>query len=121
MQFGHEQLDVYQVSIRHVSWAYEVAKGLQGIDRHERDQLMRASQSIPLNIAEGNGKGTNADRRRFFEIARGSALEAQRFRTVWRPAGCRLRLRQRQRVPTRPCYGGLTPPQMADIIQISVS
>jgi four helix bundle protein len=28
-----------------------------------------------LNIAEGNGEGTNADRRRFFEIARGSALE----------------------------------------------
>jgi len=28
-----------------------------------------------LNIAEGNGQGTNADRRRFFAIARGSALE----------------------------------------------
>jgi four helix bundle protein len=31
--------------------------------------------SIPLNIAEGNGQGTNVDRRRFFECARGSALE----------------------------------------------
>jgi hypothetical protein len=29
----------------------------------------------PLNIAEGNGKATDGDRRRFFEIARGSALE----------------------------------------------
>jgi four helix bundle protein len=75
MQFGHEQLDVYQISIRYVTWAYETAKRLRGIDRHARDQLLRASQSIPLNIAEGNGKGTNADRRRFFEIARGSALE----------------------------------------------
>jgi hypothetical protein len=28
MQFGHEQLDVYQVSIRYVAWAYEVAKSL---------------------------------------------------------------------------------------------
>jgi four helix bundle protein len=52
-----------------------VAKSLKGCDRPARDQLLRASQSIPLNIAEGNGKGTNADRRRFFEIARGSALE----------------------------------------------
>ncbi len=34
---------------------------------------LRASQSIPLNIAEGNGKATDADRRRYFEIARGSA------------------------------------------------
>ena len=75
MQFGHEQLDVYRVSIRSVSWAYDVAGGLKGVDRHARDQLLRASQSIALNIAEGNGKGTNADRRRFFEIARGSALE----------------------------------------------
>jgi len=75
MQFGHEQLDVYRILIRYVAWAYETAKPLKGIDRHARDQLLRASQSIPLNIAEGNGKGTNADRRRFFEIARGSALE----------------------------------------------
>jgi four helix bundle protein len=36
---------------------------------------LRASPSIPLIIAEGNGKGTNADRRRYVEIARGSALE----------------------------------------------
>ena len=75
MQFGHEQLDVYRLSIDYVAWAYALAKQLSGVDRHARDQLLRASQSIPLNIAEGNGKGTNADRRRFFEIARGSALE----------------------------------------------
>jgi four helix bundle protein len=52
-----------------------VAKSLKGNDRPARDQLLRASQAIPLNSAEGNGKGTNADRRPFFEIARGSALE----------------------------------------------
>ena len=38
-------------------------------------QLDRASTSIPLNIAEGNGKFTAPDRCRFFDIARGSALE----------------------------------------------
>jgi four helix bundle protein len=76
MQFGHEQLDVYRISIRYVAWAYETAKPLKGIDRHTRDQLLRASQSIPLNIAGGNGKRPNADRRRFFEIARGSTLES---------------------------------------------
>ena len=75
MPFGHEQLDVYRLAIEYVAWAYTLAKDLSGVDRHARDQLLRASQSIPLNIAEGNGKGTNADRRRFFEIARGSALE----------------------------------------------
>ncbi len=75
MKFGHEQLDAYRLAIEYVAWAYKLANGLKGADRHIRDQLLRASHSIPLNIAEGNGKGTSADRRRFFEIARGSALE----------------------------------------------
>ncbi|MGD8307235.1 MAG: four helix bundle protein, partial [Ignavibacteria bacterium] len=39
------------------------------------NQLDRASTSIPLNIAEGNGKFTSKDRCRYFDIARGSALE----------------------------------------------
>jgi four helix bundle protein len=40
-----------------------------------KDQLDRASTSIPLNIAEGNGKYTPKDRCRFSDIAHGSALE----------------------------------------------
>ena len=40
-----------------------------------KDQLDRASTSIPLNIAEGNGKWSSRDRCRFLEIARGSAVE----------------------------------------------
>ena len=39
------------------------------------DQIDRASTSIPLNIAEGNGKYSSKDRCRYFDIARGSALE----------------------------------------------
>ena len=39
------------------------------------DQLDRASTSIPLNIAEGNAKYTAPDRCRYFDTARGSALE----------------------------------------------
>lgn len=79
MKFGHDSLDVYKLSIRFVCDAFVLCKQLEGVDRHARDQLLRASQSIPLNNAEGNGKGTFADRRRFFEIARGSSLESAAF------------------------------------------
>jgi four helix bundle protein len=73
--FDHERLDVYKVSLEFVAWVFERADRLRGHFRHARDELIRASQSIPRNIAEGNGKRSLADRRRFFEIARGSALE----------------------------------------------
>ena len=75
MTFGHERLDVYRLAIEYVGWTYRLCERLKGSHRNAKDQRLRASQAIPLNIAEGNGKATEADRRRFFEIARGSALE----------------------------------------------
>ena len=82
MGLSHEKLDVYRLSIGYVTWVFEKAKALAGIHRPARDQWLRASQSIPLNIAEGNGKTSQADRRRYFEIARGSALECAAIQDV---------------------------------------
>lgn len=72
--FDHEKLDVYQASIAFVTWANDLLETLpRTLAVH--GQLDRASTSIPLSIAEGNGKFTAPDRCRFFDIARGSALE----------------------------------------------
>jgi four helix bundle protein len=73
--FDHEKLDVYKTSLEFIAWVYFRIEKLTGSQRFARDELIRASQSIPRNIAEGNGKRSLADRKRFFEIARGSALE----------------------------------------------
>lgn len=73
-QFDHEKLTVYQRSIDFVAWADGLLETLPGTLAVSK-QLDRASTSIPLNIAEGNGKFTQSDRCRFFDIARGSALE----------------------------------------------
>ena len=72
--FDHEKLNVYQDSIRFVAWAEPLTHSLPA-KLSVRDQLDRAATSIPLNIAEGNGKFTPPDRCRYFDNSRGSALE----------------------------------------------
>lgn len=44
---------------------------------HLKDQIVRASSSICLNIAEGSAKPTEKDRKRFYRIALGSCREVQ--------------------------------------------
>lgn len=76
MKFDHENLDVYKVSLEFVAFVARFALGLKGDLRNARVQILRSSQSIPLNIAEGNGKRSADERRRYLEIARGSAMES---------------------------------------------
>ena len=73
-RFDHEKVNVYQVSIKFVAWATELISKIEG-KAAVKDQLDRVSTSIPLNIAEGNGKFAIKDRCRFLDFARGSALE----------------------------------------------
>ena len=72
--FDHEKLEVYREAIAFVAWLSAILEGAVRVGE-VKDQLDRASTSIPLNIAEGNGKYALKDRCRFFDIAHGSALE----------------------------------------------
>jgi four helix bundle protein len=72
--FDHEKLEVYQEAIVFVGWMAEIMESVVRVG-DVKDQLDRASTSIALNIAEGNGKYATKDRCRFLDIAHGSALE----------------------------------------------
>lgn len=73
-QFDHEKLRAYQEALRFVAWVAPIVEELPA-KLSAKDQLDRASTSIVLNTAEGNGKRSHPDRCRYFDIARGSALE----------------------------------------------
>lgn len=72
--FGHEKLDVYRETIAFIAWLSAILDGAVKFG-DVKDQLNRASTSIALNLAEGNGKYAPRDHCRFFDIAHGSALE----------------------------------------------
>jgi len=72
--FDHEKLDVYKKAVDFVKQIDLLKKE---VDQRGNlfDQLERASASIVLNIAEGNGKYSQKDKCRFFDIARVSVFE----------------------------------------------
>jgi four helix bundle protein len=72
--FDHEKLKVYQSAIGFVTWSTDLLVQVNG-KAAVKDQLDRASTSVALNIAEGNGKFAIKDRCRFLDFGRGSALE----------------------------------------------
>ena len=85
-RLDHEKLEVYQAALEFVTWLEPVLSKLPRT-LSAADQLDRASTSIALNIAEGDGKFTKADRCRFFDHARGSALESAAALDVLRSKG----------------------------------
>lgn len=76
MAFQFESLTVYQKSLDWTEQVEQLCKRSQdNLTTSFIDQFQRASLSIPLNIAEGNGRWHSAEKRQFFWIARGSVFE----------------------------------------------
>lgn len=78
-RFDHEKLDVYQLQLRFIAWLADLFDELHAAKPRRvaetLDQLDRASLSVLLNIAEGNGRRGSQQRVRFFDDARGSGTE----------------------------------------------
>ena len=73
--FTHEKFEAYQLSIEFTDIALRLIDELPAGHSGLRDQLRRAAFSVPLNLAEGISKNSQVDRKRFYSIARGSAME----------------------------------------------
>ncbi|OGZ32876.1 MAG: four helix bundle protein [Candidatus Portnoybacteria bacterium RBG_13_40_8] len=73
--FDFENLDVYQKSKELNKEILKFLKENKYIDSYLKDQLRRASISIVINIAEGSGKYSKADKKNFYTTARGSVYE----------------------------------------------
>ena len=71
----YEKLIVYQKALFLNSKIWNDLVSKKELDRNYKDQLIRASSSIVLNIAEGCSRISIPSKRNFFVIARGSALE----------------------------------------------
>ena len=76
MAFQFEKLEVYQKALDWVEVVESLCASIKGkVSYSLIDQLSRAALSIPLNIAEGNGRWHKGEKRQFFWIARGSVFE----------------------------------------------
>lgn len=76
LNLNHYKLDVYK-SARELRFeCYKILKILPVEERYNlKDQIQRASTSVVLNITEGCSRKSETERKRYFEISRGSVIE----------------------------------------------
>ena len=75
-----ETLEVYQLSEKLADQTWDIAVKWEYFAKSTvGNQLVRAADSIGANIAEGTGRGTYKDNRRFIRIARASLYETKHW------------------------------------------
>jgi four helix bundle protein len=75
-----EKLRIYRLAEDLADEVWRVVLGWAGFARETvGKQIVRAADSIGANIAEGSGRGSFQDNRRFVKVARGSLNETQHF------------------------------------------
>jgi four helix bundle protein len=72
------KLEVWQRSHAFTLKVYELTRSFPADERFGlTSQLRRAAVSVELNVAEGSSRGSDADFRRFVQMALGSASEVE--------------------------------------------
>jgi four helix bundle protein len=76
LKLNHQSLEVFKLSKLFALQCYRVAKLLPTEERFAMClQIRRAGLSVYLNLAEGCSRRSGGERKRYFEISRGSIIE----------------------------------------------
>src|SRR5450432_2364112 len=76
LQLAHTKLNVYQFSQALALECYKITRKFPADEKFAMvQQIRRAALSVHLNIAEGSSRKSDAERKRFYEISRGSVIE----------------------------------------------
>ena len=76
LTLNHQKLDLYTFSRKFVLECYKLTKQLPSDEKFGMiSQIRRAALSVHLNIAEGASRKSETERKRYYEIARGSIIE----------------------------------------------
>ena len=76
LQLAHTKLDVYQFSQSLALECYKLTRLFPADERFAMSQqVRRAALSVDLNLAEGCSRKSDNERKRYYEIARGSVIE----------------------------------------------
>lgn len=76
LSLNHQKLDVYKVSQQFAIECYKLTQKLPPEEKFGMiSQIRRAALSVHLNIAEGASRKSEIERKRYYEISRGSIIE----------------------------------------------
>jgi four helix bundle protein len=104
---GFENLKVYQLAEKLADSVWDLVIGWGRLAQDTvGGQIVRAADSIGANIAEGAGRGTYKENKRYARIARGSLNETRHF---LRRAFCRKLLTRDQVESLQPLVAELSP------------
>ena len=76
LTLGHTKLEIYPITRQFVKECYAATVLFPSEEKYIlTQQIKRAALSVHLNVAEGSSRKSEIDRKRFYEIARGSVIE----------------------------------------------
>ena len=76
LQLNHQNLEAYKMARLLIKECYSITARLPPEERFSLvPQIRRAAISVKLNIAEGSSRKSLIERKRFYEISRGSVVE----------------------------------------------